>query len=64
MYTHAIGHTWINTPFYPQFISTGQNSVTFRVVKEIKCGDELTAYYGNHYYGENNYDCRCATCER
>lgn len=48
----------------PQFISTGQNSVAFRVVKEIKCGDELTAYYGNHYYGENNYDCRCATCER
>lgn len=47
-----------------QFISTGQNSVAFRVVKEIKCGDELTAYYGNHYYGENNYDCRCATCER
>ncbi|KAI7886474.1 hypothetical protein K492DRAFT_177269 [Lichtheimia hyalospora FSU 10163] len=47
-----------------KFISTGQNSVAFRVVKEIKCGDELTAYYGNHYYGENNYDCRCATCER
>ncbi|KAI9321416.1 hypothetical protein BX666DRAFT_1850068, partial [Dichotomocladium elegans] len=46
-----------------KFISSGQNAVTFKVVREIKCGEELTAFYGSHYFGENNVECRCATCE-
>ncbi|KAI8143776.1 hypothetical protein BJV82DRAFT_656721 [Fennellomyces sp. T-0311] len=46
-----------------KFISLGQSSVTFKVVKEIRCGEELTVFYGNHYFGENNNECRCATCE-
>ncbi|CAO3648954.1 unnamed protein product [Cunninghamella echinulata] len=46
-----------------KFIALGQNSITLKVIKEIKCGDEVTAYYGKHYFGENNCECRCATCE-
>ncbi|CAO3587865.1 unnamed protein product [Absidia cylindrospora] len=46
-----------------KFISLGPNSVTFKIIKDIKCGDELTAFYGKHYFGENNCECRCATCE-
>ncbi|CAO3589791.1 unnamed protein product [Absidia cylindrospora] len=46
-----------------EFISLGPNSVTFRIIKDIKCGDELTVYYGKHYVGANNHHCRCATCE-
>ncbi|KAF7722179.1 hypothetical protein EC973_003559 [Apophysomyces ossiformis] len=47
----------------PKFITLGQNSITFKVIKEIKCGEELTAFYGKHYFGENNCECKCVTCE-
>lgn len=47
-----------------KFISQGQNSITFKVLKDIKCGEEITVYYGKHYFGENNCECRCVTCER
>lgn len=47
-----------------KFISLGQNSITFKVVKDIKCGEEITVYYGKHYFGENNCECRCITCEK
>ncbi|KAG2214444.1 hypothetical protein INT47_001000 [Mucor saturninus] len=47
-----------------KFISLGQNSITFKVVKEIKFGQEITVYYGKHYFGENNGECRCITCEK
>ncbi|KAI8073823.1 hypothetical protein BC940DRAFT_231531 [Gongronella butleri] len=46
-----------------KFIALGPNTVTFKIIKDIQCGDELTAYYGQHYFGENNCECRCATCE-
>ncbi|KAI9350432.1 hypothetical protein BD770DRAFT_394492 [Pilaira anomala] len=47
-----------------KFISLGQNSITFKVVKDIKLGEEITVYYGKHYFGENNCECRCITCEK
>ena len=47
-----------------QFIAHGPNSIIFEVVKEIKCGDEITVFYGNHYFGENNCECKCITCEK
>lgn len=40
------------------------NSIIFKVVKEIKCGDEITVFYGQHYFGENNCECKCVTCEK
>ncbi|ORX52485.1 hypothetical protein DM01DRAFT_1336859 [Hesseltinella vesiculosa] len=46
-----------------KFVAVGPNSVSFQALKNIKCGDELTAFYGRHYFGENNCDCRCGTCE-
>jgi len=47
-----------------KFIASGQNGITFKFIKDVKCGDELTTYYGMHYFGENNCECRCVTCER
>jgi SET domain-containing protein len=47
-----------------KFISLGQNSISFKVIREIKCGEEITVYYGKHYFGENNCECRCVTCEK
>ncbi|ORZ01801.1 hypothetical protein BCR43DRAFT_487530 [Syncephalastrum racemosum] len=47
-----------------KFISYGHNAVTFKVLKDIEVGEELTTFYGEHYFGENNCECLCATCER
>lgn len=39
-------------------------SICFKAVKPIKKGDELLTSYGQNYFGENNRECLCATCER
>ncbi|KAL6717071.1 histone lysine methyltransferase Set9 [Lecanora helva] len=31
--------------------------------REINVGDEITVNYGEHYFGEDNCECLCATCE-
>ncbi|RUS17849.1 hypothetical protein BC937DRAFT_89415 [Endogone sp. FLAS-F59071] len=46
-----------------KFISLGQNAITFKVIREIKVGEEITTYYGKHYFGDNNCECKCVTCE-
>ncbi|TFK85357.1 hypothetical protein K466DRAFT_526041 [Polyporus arcularius HHB13444] len=37
--------------------------ITFRVIKHIGVGEEVTAHYGDGYFGRNNRHCLCATCE-
>ncbi|OBZ81826.1 hypothetical protein A0J61_10128 [Choanephora cucurbitarum] len=46
------------------FILIGQNAITFRVERDIKCGEEMTVFYAEHYFGEYNCECRCCSCER
>ncbi|KAI0062908.1 hypothetical protein BV25DRAFT_484322 [Artomyces pyxidatus] len=38
--------------------------ITFRVIKPIAIGEEVTAHYGDGYFGRGNRDCLCETCER
>ncbi|TFY51882.1 hypothetical protein EVG20_g10796, partial [Dentipellis fragilis] len=38
--------------------------ITFRVIKAIAVGEEVTAHYGDGYFGRNNRHCLCETCER
>ncbi|KAI0743722.1 hypothetical protein C8Q80DRAFT_856610 [Daedaleopsis nitida] len=37
--------------------------ITFRVIKHIGVGEEVTAHYGDGYFGRNNRHCLCHTCE-
>lgn len=47
-----------------EFILIGQNAITFRVVKDIMVGEEMTVFYADHYFGEGNCECMCVSCER
>lgn len=38
--------------------------MTFRVIRDIRIGDELTTTYGDDYFGKNNVECLCLTCEQ
>lgn len=40
------------------------NIVTFRVEIPIKNGNEVLTYYGDNFFGENNKECRCLSCEK
>ncbi|KAI8967166.1 hypothetical protein BDF20DRAFT_908518 [Mycotypha africana] len=46
-----------------KFIAMGQNVITFKVLKDIHLGEEITVYYGKHYFGQDNSECKCKTCE-
>lgn len=34
-----------------------------RTNRPIRVGEEITAYYGQHYFGANNVHCLCSTCK-
>ncbi|KIY50145.1 SET domain-containing protein, partial [Fistulina hepatica ATCC 64428] len=38
--------------------------ITFRVIRPIRLGEELTAHYGDSYFGRKNCHCLCETCEK
>lgn len=37
--------------------------ISIRSIKEIHIGQELTVAYAKNYFGSNNKECRCVTCE-
>ncbi|KAJ3544506.1 hypothetical protein NMY22_g2756 [Coprinellus aureogranulatus] len=38
--------------------------ITFRVLRPIAVGEEITAHYGDSYFGKRNKHCLCETCEK
>lgn len=45
------------------FHKTGP-SMTFRAVRPIRPNEEILVLYGEHYFGTDNCECLCATCEK
>ncbi|KAJ7072230.1 hypothetical protein C8F01DRAFT_1011850 [Mycena amicta] len=38
--------------------------ITFRVLRPIAIGEEITAHYGDGYFGKKNRHCLCESCEK
>ncbi|KAG9481606.1 hypothetical protein GDO78_010704 [Eleutherodactylus coqui] len=45
------------------FINHG-NAACVKVLRDIKPEEEITCFYGDSFFGENNEMCECCTCER
>ncbi len=46
-----------------KLVPRGPEGMIVVAEREINVGDEVTVNYGEHYFGEDNRECLCATCE-
>ncbi|KAI0129127.1 histone-lysine N-methyltransferase SET9 [Xylariales sp. AK1849] len=46
-----------------RLVITSQSGIEIFATKDIEVGDEITVTYGENYFGEDNCECLCQTCE-
>ena len=46
-----------------RLVTKGQEGMIIVAERNIEIGEEITVNYGEHYFGEDNCECLCATCE-
>ncbi|KAA8897806.1 hypothetical protein FN846DRAFT_1023637 [Sphaerosporella brunnea] len=46
-----------------RFITTNKDQIHLLVLRDIEVGEEITVSYADDYFGENNCECLCRTCE-
>ena len=47
-----------------KFSVTDSGHITIVALRQLKPGDEVTCFYGKGFFGENNENCECITCEQ
>ncbi|KAF3938327.1 hypothetical protein ABW19_dt0209434 [Dactylella cylindrospora] len=46
-----------------KFTSVTKSTVMFTALRDIQPGEEITVYYSDHYFGQDNEECLCQSCE-
>ncbi|GAB1319945.1 histone lysine methyltransferase Set9 [Madurella fahalii] len=46
-----------------KLVTCGQAGIEIKACRDIEVGEEITVTYANSYFGENNCECLCQTCE-
>lgn len=47
-----------------RFVPNDKGTACVKVLKDIKPGDEITCFYSANFFGENNANCECCSCEK
>jgi histone-lysine N-methyltransferase SUV420H len=47
-----------------KLMTTGGRGMVVVATRDIEVGEEVTVTYGDDYFGENNCECLCRTCEK
>lgn len=46
------------------FVSNDKGTAWVKVLRDIKPGDEIVCFYSSNFFGENNSNCECNSCEK